>query len=159
MLNYTYGTNGKQIPDENQYAVHLLDDEEQIKSDIKSAKENADIVIIFPHWGTENSTEIDENQEKWTDIFLESGADVVIGTHPHVLQPYEVLTSSTGHQMLIYYSIGNYISAQSEQTSQKGGIATFTISLTTSGYKVTNYDLTPLTIEAYGDGKFVTEIK
>jgi hypothetical protein len=60
--------------------------------------------------------------------------------------------------MLIYYSIGNYISAQSEQTSQKGGIAIFTITLTTDGYKVTDYNLTPLTIVAYGDGKFVTEI-
>jgi poly-gamma-glutamate capsule biosynthesis protein CapA/YwtB (metallophosphatase superfamily) len=155
LLNYTYGTNGIKIPEENQYAVHLLNDEEQIKSDIKSAKENADIVIILPHWGTENSTEIDETQKYWTDIFLESGADVVIGIHPHALQPYEFLTSTTGHQMLIYYSIGNYISAQSEQTSQKGGIATFTITLTTDGYKVTDYNLTPLTIIAYGEGKFV----
>jgi poly-gamma-glutamate capsule biosynthesis protein CapA/YwtB (metallophosphatase superfamily) len=159
LLNYTYGTNGIKIPDENPYAVHLLNGEEQIKSDIKSAKENADIVIILPHWGTENSTEIDESQEKWSEVFLESGADVVIGTHPHALQPYKVLTSTTRHQMLIYYSIGNYISAQSEQTSQKGGIATFTIALTTDGYKVTDYDLTPLNIVAYGDGKFVTEVE
>jgi hypothetical protein len=60
--------------------------------------------------------------------------------------------------MLIYYSIGNYISAQSEKSSQKGGIATFTIALTTEGYKVIDYDLTPLNIVAYGNGKFVTEV-
>jgi poly-gamma-glutamate capsule biosynthesis protein CapA/YwtB (metallophosphatase superfamily) len=159
LLNYTYGTNGIKMPEENKYAVHLLKDENQIKADIKAAREAADIVIIFPHWGTENSTEIDTTQEKWTDIFLEGGADVVVGTHPHALQPYEILTSTTGHQMLIYYSIGNYISAQSEQTSQKGGIASFTMTLTTSGYKVTDYKLTPLTIVAYGNGKYVPELQ
>jgi hypothetical protein len=61
--------------------------------------------------------------------------------------------------MLIYYSIGNYISAQSEQKSQKGGIATFTISRTIGGYEITAYDLTPLTIVSYGEGKFVPELK
>ncbi len=157
LLNYTYGTNGIKIPEETPHAVHLLTDEDKITSDIKIARAEADIVILFVHWGTENSTQPDEDQQRWTQVFLDSGVDVVIGTHPHALQPYEVLTAEDGHEMLVYYSIGNYISAQSEPTSTKGGMAKFTISPTASGYKITEYSLTPLTITWHKGGKYTVD--
>lgn len=157
MLNYTYGTNGIKIPEENPYMVHLLEDEDQVRSDIGRARGEADYVIVFVHWGTENSGQIDDFQKKWAQVFLECRADVVIGTHPHVLQPYEVLKGNDGHQMLIYYSIGNYISAQPEKSCTKGGMASFTVSLTPAGYQVTEYDLTPLTIRWEGEGKYTVE--
>ena len=90
-------------------------------------------------------------------MFLECRADVVVGTHPHVMQPYEVLKGDDGHRMLIYYSIGNYISAQPEKSCTKGGMASFTVSLTPAGYQVTEYDLTPLTIRWEGQGKYTVE--
>lgn len=157
MLNYTYGTNGIKIPEENPYMVHLLEDEDQVRSDIGRARGEADYVIVFVHWGTENSGQINDFQKKWAQVFLECRADVVIGTHPHVLQPYEVLKGNDGHQMLIYYSIGNYISAQPEKSCTKGGMASFTVSLTPAGYQVTEYDLTPLTIRWEGEGKYTVE--
>jgi poly-gamma-glutamate capsule biosynthesis protein CapA/YwtB (metallophosphatase superfamily) len=159
LLNYTYGTNGIKIPEENKYAVHLLSDEDQIKSDLKAARENADIVIVFPHWGTENSTEADKYQQKWTQLFLESGVDIVVGTHTHTLQPYELLVGDDNHTMLVYYSIGNYVSAQASESAVKGGIARFTISATDQGFMITDYTLTPLTIKSYGGGKFVPELQ
>ncbi len=157
MLNYTYGTNGIKIPEENPNMVHLLENENQISEDIKNARSEADFVIIFVHWGTEYSETIDDFQEKWAQIFLESKADVVVGTHPHVLQPYEILEGPDGHQMLIYYSIGNYISAQREKECVKGGIAGFTVSLTPSGYQITEYSLQPLKIKWHKGGKYTTE--
>lgn len=146
LLNYTYGTNGIKIPDENPNMVHLLMDEDKIRNDINEARADADFVIAFAHWGTENSEQIDDFQRKWTQIFLEEKVDVVIGTHPHVLQPYEILTGENGHKMLIYYSIGNYISAQPEESCVKGGMAGFTVALTPAGYEVTEYKLQPLAI-------------
>lgn len=77
---------------------------------------------------------------------MDSGVDVTVGTHPHALQPYEMLEGSDGHRMLVYYSIGNYISAQSEKSCVKGGMADFTVSLTTDGYRITEYGLRPLVI-------------
>lgn len=155
LLNYTYGTNGIPIPDENPDMVHLLDDEDKIRKDIESAGEEADLVIVFVHWGTEYSKEPDEFQQKWAEVFLDSGVDIVIGTHPHVMQPFEVLTDDSGHSMLIYYSLGNYISAQPEKSCVKGGMAEFTVSLTPEGYQVTEYDLRPLTITWKTGGKYV----
>lgn len=153
MLNYSYGTNGIALPKENPYALHLLEDEEQVRADIVKAKADSDFVIVFVHWGTEYAKQPDEFQREWTQIFLESGVDVTVGTHPHALQPYEMLQGSDGHEMLVYYSIGNYISAQSEKSCVKGGMAEFTVSLTTGGYHITEYGLKPLSITWEEDRK------
>ncbi len=159
LLNYTYGTNGIKIPEENPNMVHLLDDEEKIRNDIKSAGNKADFIIVFVHWGTENSSDIDEFQKKWTQLFLESKVDVVVGTHPHTLQPCELLKDEAGHEMLVYYSIGNFISAQPENSCVKGGMASFTVSPTSDGYKVTEYGLLPLCIVRESDGKYTVKLK
>lgn len=157
LLNYTYGTNGIPIPAENPYMVHLLEDENKIRNDIEKARLDADFVIVFAHWGTEYSSQIDASQQKWTQVFLDGKVDVVIGTHPHVLQPYEMLTDDTGHKMLVYYSIGNFISAQQEKSCIKGGMARFTISLTPSGYQISEYSLQPLEITWQGKGKYMVD--
>ena len=156
-LNYTYGTNGIALPSEYPHMVHLLDDEAQIKNDILKAKENADFVIVFAHWGTEYAEEPDAFQQKWTQVFLESKVDIVIGTHPHALQPFEILTGTDGHKMLIYYSLGNYISSQSEKSCVKGGMASFTVSLTPNGYHITKCTLSPLCITWQKGGKYSTD--
>lgn len=90
-------------------------------------------------------------------MFLQGGVGIVVGTHPHALQPCEMLTDENGHQMLVCYSIGNYISAQPEKSCVKGGMADFVISLTPSGYQLTEYGLQPLTIVWHQGGKNTTE--
>ena len=104
------------------------------------------MVIVFVHWGTENSAETDAFQERWTEVFLDSKADVIVGTHPHVLQDYEMLEGEEGHRMLVFYSIGNFVSAQPEKSSVKGGMAEFVIAPAPGGYEIVEYSLTPLTI-------------
>ena len=120
ILNYTYGTNGIAMPKDMLYAVDMLD-KETVISDIRKAKELADFVIVCPHWGTEYRLTPDESQQKWTALFLEEGVDLVLGTHPHVIEPVELFTNpETGEQMTVFYSIGNFVN----WTSGKGeGVA------------------------------------
>lgn len=161
LFNYTYGINGGRIPDNKAYMVHLLDDEERVRADLLKAGDETDFVLVFVHWGTEYSGHPDEFQQRWTQIFLESKVDVVVGTHPHALQPCEVLQvpeDDNAHEMLVYYSIGNYISAQHEQSCVKGGMAQFTVSLTSDGYRVSQYELWPLEITRDEDGKYTVDI-
>lgn len=109
ILNYTYGTNGISLPSDMPYAVNLLK-EEKVVSDIQRAKELSDFVIVCPHWGTEYLLTPDSSQKKWTKIFLENEVDLVLGTHPHVIEPVEMLVDeATGHEMLVYYSLGNFV--------------------------------------------------
>ncbi len=140
-LNYTYGTNGIAMP--NSYCVNTFSDEDKVRDDIRRARELADIVVVLPHWGTEYSYTPDSFQEKWTQIFLEEGVDIVIGTHPHVVEPYEMLTREDGHQMLVYYSLGNFISWQNRMERMLGGMADITITIE-DGVISYEYDLVPL---------------
>lgn len=109
VLNYTYGTNGIALPEDMPYAVNLLD-REQVERDLRNAEEMADFTIVCPHWGTEYALDVSAEQEKWTQIFLEGGADLVLGTHPHVIEPVEwVRDEEQDLEMLVYYSLGNFV--------------------------------------------------
>ena len=138
ILNYTYGMNGIAMPSDMPFAVDMLE-ETAIIEDLKLADEQADFVIVCPHWGTEYRLEPDWSQKKWTSIFLEHGADLVLGTHPHVIEPVEWVTNEeTGEQMLVYYSIGNFVnwtSGTGAGTANRmvGGMANVTIELDENG--------------------------
>lgn len=109
ILNYTYSTNGVAMPEDMPFAVDMLE-KEKVVADIQRAEELADFTIVCPHWGTEYLLEISSSQKKWTQIFLENGVDLVLGTHPHVIEPIEwVEDEETGRKMLVYYSLGNYV--------------------------------------------------
>lgn len=123
ILNYTYGTNGIPIPESSPWCVNMMD-KEKITADVNAAKQNADVIIVFPHWGTENSTSVSDYQREYVQLFSDLGVDIVIGTHPHVLQPVEwVENETTGKKMLVYYSLGNFISHQTSLNQLCGGMA------------------------------------
>lgn len=144
LLNYTYGTNGISIPEDKPYIVNMLT-EDKVKKDITEARKHADVVIVFPHWGTENSHDVNESQKKYVKLFSELGVDIVIGTHPHVLQPVEWYENTeTGKKMLVYYSIGNFISHQTNLNQMCGGMAEITIERIDGEIKITNSKLTPV---------------
>lgn len=138
ILNYTYGTNGIEIPSDMPYAVNLLN-EEKVTADIKKAEELADFTVVCPHWGTEYELGISAEQEKWTELFLENGVDLVLGTHPHVIEPIELLVDEeTGNEMLVYYSLGNFVnwtasSGEGIANRMVGGMAVVTIGQETNG--------------------------
>lgn len=112
ILNYTYGTNGIPMPDGMPYAVNLLD-EEQIRSDIERAHTMADFVIVCPHWGTEYVLNETDEQEYYANLFNECGVDLVIGTHPHVMEPVKWIEGEN-NRTLVYYSLGNYVNWTSD---------------------------------------------
>lgn len=157
MLNYTYGTNGITMPTSNPYCVNLLD-KTKITEDVTKAKELADMVVVFPHWGTEYVYEPDSNQDYWTNLFLSLGVDVVIGSHPHVLEPVEVLTGNDGHQMLVYYSLGNFVSNQDQKPRMIGGMAKVSLVKNSDGEcYIKKYSLEPLvTQKLFGTSRIST---
>lgn len=127
MLNYTYGLNGFVIPDEKYYLVDTLYDKDKIQRDLEYAEENADITIVFPHWGNEYQYNESENQNEWAMFFTEYGADIIIGAHPHVVQPVKYIESENGNRSICYYSLGNFVSGQDEKPRILGGLATINI--------------------------------
>ena len=155
VLNYTEITNGYPQPKENPYAVHTLDDEARVREDLRLAREDADLVLVLVHWGTEYLTYPDASELRWSDVFLEEGADVVIGTHPHVLQPYGIRVREDGHEMLVYYSLGNFISAQSQPARMLGGLAEFTVTKDEEGVHIESYGMEPV-VTHYETGAFGT---
>lgn len=168
ILNYTYGTNGIALPSDMPYAVNLLE-EEKVTSDIAKAKEQADFIVVCPHWGTEYQLSASREQERWTQIFLENGVDLVIGTHPHVIEPVAWMTEdgadtlipaeddeaymwqgTGGDGMLVYYSLGNFVnwtasSGDGIANRMVGGMAEITIGIDESGEAfILEYGVEPL---------------
>ena len=116
VLNYTYGTNGVNISEGDRYSVNRLRKEDVI-ADLQKAEEMADFTIVCPHWGIEYDLVPSDEQREWAELFMENGADLVIGSHPHVIQPVEWIEDEVkARKMLIYYSLGNFVN----WTSGKG---------------------------------------
>lgn len=117
-LNYTYGTNGLSTKRPN--IVNQIDSIQIIK-DIAAAKEqNPDLLIALMHWGWEYQLKSDKNQHYWADLLISNGVDLIIGSHPHVVQDVEFKVDS-GKFVPIFYSLGNFISNQRER-HRNGGV-------------------------------------
>ncbi len=152
-LNYTYSLNGYSLPKDKPYLVNMLDENEVI-NDIRKAKKISDFVIVFPHWGTEYVYEPDDYQKKWTKLFSKEEVDLVIGTHPHVIQPIEWITSETGHKMLVFYSLGNYVSYQKEAPRMLGGMANITLTKDNDKVYITESSITPIVTHYENKGDY-----
>lgn len=134
-LNYTYGTNGIPVPSGQH--VNLIEPD-LIAEDIEMAREIADVVVVLYHYGAEYIRLPDQYQIDKTDHAFEMGADIVIGGHPHVLQPFEVFHDFTDRYertspRLVAYSLGNYVSNQQRRYTDGGKIFNFTVRLNQEG--------------------------
>ena len=110
LLNYCYGVNGYEESELPPYAVSFIH-EDRIREDVARAKEEADVVLVAMHWGTENLMEADEEQEKYAQLLADLDVDVVLGSHPHVIGPMKWIANSngSGHETLVAYSLGNFV--------------------------------------------------
>lgn len=91
---------------------------DQVKNDIEKARdEGAEFIIVCPHWGKEYALYVNEYQKYWTKIFFELGVNLVIGTHPHVIQQVKIIVDkkNKNKRMYIFYSLGNFINATSSR--------------------------------------------
>ena len=107
LLAYTYGTNGISVPQGKEYLVNLYSDE-KAKGDIEKVRDKVDLLIVSMHWGTEYRTEPTEEQKRQAEYLSSLGVDIIIGTHPHIIEPITYINDT-----LVIYSLGNFISAQS----------------------------------------------
>ncbi len=149
ILDYTYGTNGVPLPDGMPYAVDYLQ-EKKVVADLKKAEELADFTVVCVHWGTEYQLEYSAKQEKWASVFAANGADLVLGTHPHVIQPVEwYVDETTGHEMLVYYSLGNFVnwtSTEGEEIAKRmvGGMAQVELTARDGQVVISEYGIEPV---------------
>ena len=137
LVSYTYGTNGIPIPQGKDYLINLISPE-LIKRDIARAREKgADLVAVALHFGEEYQRFPNEAQKKTAELCLTYGADLILGAHPHVVQPYEwktvTLEDGRQHKGLITYSLGNFISAQRWDYKDVGAILRLTLHKSEAG--------------------------
>ena len=142
LLGYTASTNGMPVP--AGYRLSLLDDEARVRGELRAARAAADVLLVFAHWGTEYAPEPDEEQLFWAQVFTEEGADLVFGAHPHVLQPLELRTREDGHETLLFFSLGNLVSAQQAPACNLGGLARVTLKKCEDGVRILDYTLSGL---------------
>ena len=147
VLNYTYGTNGIPVPEGEEYLVNLwptdlsindpsIDTEyqaykEQVAEDIDKIRDKVDLLIVAMHWGVEYTHAPTEYQLDAAEFLSEHNVDVIIGSHPHVIQPVAWVNDT-----LVFYSLGNFVSAQYQDENYNkmiGLMSSFTVTKTTKG--------------------------
>jgi poly-gamma-glutamate capsule biosynthesis protein CapA/YwtB (metallophosphatase superfamily) len=129
VLSYTYGTNGVAVP-AGTYISFI--DQQQMAEDIRLAREqHPDFIICLLHWGTEYERYPSESQKAMIAFLFSEGVDAVLGSHPHVLQPFELQTVTDKYgdrrRRLVIYSLGNFVSNQRDRYRDGGIILNFTL--------------------------------
>lgn len=149
-LAYTYGTNG--IEPDVSYRLNYFD-KALITQDVKKAKEVSDFVIVSAHWGDEHMLEPNEFQKEYAQLFSDLGVDVVVGTHPHVIQPIKWVEGKNGNQTLIIYSLGNFLSAMATGTENNilGGMVSFDFVVKEEEKSIENVNWDPTVMHYIGD--------
>lgn len=133
LLDYTEITNGMKQPEGYKYMVELLKNEKRMINQIRYAQKRADAVIVFAHWGQEYIEKPSDSQEFYAKLLIDKGADIIIGSHPHVLQRVEENVAPDGKFSYVFYSLGNFVSGQDKEKTDIGGMAEFEIRVNKSG--------------------------
>lgn len=160
MLNYVYGLNDSQedLMADEPYLIDFLD-KDRVKSDISRAREISDFVVVFAHMGKSNVFYPSKKAQEWAKLFADAGADLMIGAHPHVVQPVEWVKGKKGHKMLAYYSLGNFVSHQLQHYRIFGAMAKVQIVKDAEGTHVGEYSMIPLVTHSDKEGNPVRVYK
>lgn len=156
-LSYTYGTNSITIPSDKPYSVNLID-KELIKKHIASAKEqNVDVICVSMHWGLEYKLKPNSTQTELADFLFENGVDIILGSHPHVLEPMEkrtiTLEDGTTKDGFVIYSLGNFVSGQIYANTKSTVILDIQITKNSDGkISIDNVKYTPVYLYDKGAG-------
>ena len=114
MLSYTTYTNGIKIPNNENYLVNMYN-EKTVLEDINRVRGKVDVLMVAMHWGSEYSNYPKEEQRKIARFLADNGVDIIIGSHPHVVEPIEYIGNT-----LVIYSLGNFISSQNTLNQRTG---------------------------------------
>lgn len=163
ILSYTYGCN---YYDENELiarkTIPLLVDRnsknfENVKSSvendfIKLKAENPNVIIVLPHMGTQFSTEVDDFQKEWNEIFIEQGANIILGDHAHIVQPIEIKKNSSGEDVIIVNCPGNFVNSYTEYNGGGASIVEVYIDKVTG--KLVGSSIIPMWIQSPIEGNY-----
>jgi len=146
LLNYTYGTNG--IPFSHPVYVNLLDSV-LIKKDVISAKtKGLDKLVIFVHWGYEYRDFPNSYQKKYNSFFKGLGVDIVIGSHPHVIQPMEY-RKDNNQEFLTVFSLGNFVSNQRAERKDGGAMVRLSFKKTENNILISKKEYIPVWVHKF----------
>lgn len=135
LLAYTCWTNGLRVPSGKTYLLNQFD-KETVKRDIKSVRDRVDLLMVSMHWGEEYEFTPNYDQREIASFLAELGVDIIIGHHPHVVQPIEFIDDT-----LVVYSLGNFLSAQREMERLTGLMVSLNIRKSGETREVTLEDI------------------
>lgn len=125
LLSFTYGTNGLSLPSGSEVYIPYIDDAE-VAAKVSEAETLADITIVSMHWGNEFTFRVNDAQRAAAQVICENGGDVIIGHHPHCIQPVEWIESGENRTLCVY-SLGNFMSEMELDYKILGGMMSFTV--------------------------------
>jgi poly-gamma-glutamate synthesis protein (capsule biosynthesis protein) len=120
-LAYSYGTNGLSLPRDKPYLVSLTD-RQTMAAEIGALRPLCDFLVVSMHWGEEYTLEPVAGQIELAEFLAKQEVDLVIGHHPHTLQPQSSIPRPGGKEMLCFYSLGNFMSSQTRTDTLFGGL-------------------------------------
>jgi len=142
-LAYTDFTNEGLLGEGYESIVIARTDHSEIKRQVAEAKKLADLVFVSMHWGTENSFNLSSSQKNTAQVLVDAGVDVIIGTHPHLIQEMKWKDRPDGGRTLITYSLGNFMSTMHPVYDMFGGMLTLDIVKNENGAYVENVVFVP----------------
>lgn len=154
-LSYSTAFNGKhrRYSEQEQDALLHRYTEENVKNGIAAAKAaGAEYVVVYIHWGTENVHEPDGKQRDYDQAIADAGADFIVGSHPHVLQPATVLTSADGRQVPCVYSMGNFVSSMASTANNDTIVLSMTLGRTEQGVVLESWGYYPCRVFSRYEG-------
>ena len=148
-INYTYGTNGIPVPSGKEFCLNLID-KNLISKQIEQAKEqNVDMIVACMHWGTEYKTYANSEQKELADFLFKNGVDIIIGNHPHVLEPMEkktiTLDDGSTKDVFVVYALGNFTADQRDEITRDSAILNLNITKDLDGkISINKVDYVPI---------------
>ena len=160
-LSFTYGTNGIPIPVGKEYCINLIDDNFIVDRLRVAKQEKPDIICVFMHWGEEYDTVPNQEQIRLANLLFDNGANVILGSHPHVLQRMEKVTlgaEAANREGFVIYSLGNFVSGQVKENTRDSIILNLSITKKGTGeVKINSVKYTP--IYTYKSGASLRQFK
>ncbi len=151
-LAYTYGTNGMKLSPGSKCIVNYLDEARIINEMARARTQGAQVVVVSLHFGTEYQRTPGKREQQLVKKLAENGADIIIGTHPHVLQKVETVNAQyqgKPKQVLVAYSLGNFVSGYRTRYRDTGIILTVGVEKQSDGQIKLNYNYLPVWTHRY----------
>lgn len=160
-LSFTYGTNGIPVPEGKEYCINLIDDDFIVDRLNLAKEQEPDIICVFMHWGEEYQTTPNQEQIRLANLLFENGANVILGSHPHVLQKMEKVELGTEEEPkegFVIYSLGNFVSGQVKENTKDSIILNLTLTKKGTG-EVTIDSAKYIPIYTYRSGAGIRQFK